>query len=88
MLIVPRSSTGIKLGLRLLNTIGIIDADYYLADNEGHIMLFMENTTDEDSNSGETSSENSEASTESSEENNTETENTQTTETTQENTEQ
>lgn len=48
MLIVPRSSTGIKLGLRLLNTIGIIDADYYLADNEGHIMLFMENTTDED----------------------------------------
>lgn len=48
MLIVPRSSTGIKLGLRLLNTIGVIDADYYLADNEGHIMLFMENTTDED----------------------------------------
>lgn len=48
MLIVPRSSTGIKLGLRLLNTIGIIDADYYFADNEGHIMLFMENTTDED----------------------------------------
>lgn len=48
MLIVPRSSTGIKLGLRLQNTVGIIDADYYLADNEGHIMLFMENTTDED----------------------------------------
>lgn len=48
MLIVPRSSVGIKLGLRLLNTVGVIDADYYLADNEGHIMLFMENTTDED----------------------------------------
>ena len=48
MLIIPRSSTGIKLGLRLLNTIGIIDADYYLADNEGHIMLFMENVTDND----------------------------------------
>lgn len=48
MLIIPRSSIGIKLGLKLLNTIGVIDADYYLADNEGHIMLFMENTTDED----------------------------------------
>ena len=48
MLIIPRSSTGINLGLKLQNTIGVIDADYYLADNEGHIILFMENTTDKD----------------------------------------
>lgn len=47
MLIVPRSSIGIKNGLRLLNTVGVIDSDYYKADNEGHIMLFFENTTDE-----------------------------------------
>lgn len=48
LLIVPRSSTGIKKGIRLLNTVGVVDADYYNADNEGHIMLFLENTTDED----------------------------------------
>lgn len=47
LLIVPRSSTGIKQGIRLLNTVGVVDADYYLSDNEGHIMLFMENTTDD-----------------------------------------
>ena len=48
MLIVPRSSTGTKLGLRLMNTVGIIDADYCDAENEGHIMLMFENTTDND----------------------------------------
>ena len=47
LLIVPLSSTGIKQGIRLLNTVGVVDADYYLSDNEGHIMLFMENTTDD-----------------------------------------
>ena len=46
MLIVPRSSTGSKLGLRLTNTVGVIDADYCDSDNEGHIMLMFENTTD------------------------------------------
>ena len=48
LLLAPRSSVGIKKGMRLLNTIGVIDYDYYFADNEGHIMAFMENTTDED----------------------------------------
>lgn len=38
LLIVPRSSMGFKYGLRLLNTVGVIDADYYEATNEGHIM--------------------------------------------------
>lgn len=48
LLLVPRSSAGIKCGLRLLNTVGVVDADYANADNEGHIMLFMENTSDND----------------------------------------
>ncbi|MDE5741412.1 MAG: deoxyuridine 5'-triphosphate nucleotidohydrolase, partial [Oscillospiraceae bacterium] len=34
----PRSSLGFKHGFRLENTVGIIDSDYYNADNEGHIM--------------------------------------------------
>lgn len=34
----PRSSYGYKYGMRLENTVGIIDADYYNnPDNEGHI---------------------------------------------------
>lgn len=38
--IYPRSSYGMKYGLRLLNTTGIIDADYYNnEDNEGHIII-------------------------------------------------
>lgn len=37
--IYPRSSMGFKHGLTLDNHVGIIDADYYYADNEGHIML-------------------------------------------------
>ena len=40
-----RSSMAIKKGLRLVNNIGIIDADYYNnPDNEGHIMLALVNT--------------------------------------------
>ena len=36
----PRSSLGFKYGFTLLNTVGIIDADYYdNPDNEGHIMI-------------------------------------------------
>ncbi len=39
LMIVPRSSLGVKYDFRLDNTVGIIDEDYYNADNEGHIML-------------------------------------------------
>lgn len=39
--IVPKSGLGTKYGTRLLNTIGVVDADYYLADNGGHIMCGM-----------------------------------------------
>ena len=38
LMIVPRSGLGTKFGMRLTNTVGIIDADYCLAANEGHIM--------------------------------------------------
>lgn len=40
-----RSSMAIKKGIRLVNNVGIIDADYYNnPDNEGHIMLALVNT--------------------------------------------
>lgn len=35
---VPKSGLGFKNGMRLSNTIGIIDSDYYGSGNEGHIM--------------------------------------------------
>lgn len=34
----PRSGLGFKHGFKLINTVGIIDSDYYNSDNEGHIM--------------------------------------------------
>lgn len=43
LMLYPRSSLGIKYGFRLLNTTGVIDADYYNNENnEGHIMLKFE----------------------------------------------
>lgn len=41
--IYPRSSLGFKYRLNLDNTVGIIDSDYYFADNEGHIFIKMTN---------------------------------------------
>lgn len=42
LVIVPRSGLGIKYGMRLRNTVGIIDSDYYDNDkNEGHILLTL-----------------------------------------------
>lgn len=40
----PRSGLGFKYGMELVNTVGIIDADYYDADNEGHIMVKIKPT--------------------------------------------
>jgi dUTP pyrophosphatase len=40
--IFPRSGLGFKYGVRLANTVGVIDSDYYNADNEGHIMIKLE----------------------------------------------
>ena len=41
--IYPRSSLGFKYQLSLANTTGIIDADYYNAQNEGHIIVALVN---------------------------------------------
>ena len=38
LMLFPRSGLGAKYGFTLNNTVGIIDADYYGADNEGHIL--------------------------------------------------
>ena len=39
--IVPKSRTA-KHSIRISNTIGIVDTDYYFADNEGHILIVLE----------------------------------------------
>ncbi|MBR6789139.1 MAG: deoxyuridine 5'-triphosphate nucleotidohydrolase [Clostridia bacterium] len=46
--IFPRSGLGFKYKLSLDNTVGIIDSDYFGADNEGHIMIKMTNRSDMD----------------------------------------
>lgn len=46
LMIVPRSGLGFKYKLRLNNTVGIIDADYKDAPNEGHIFIRMTNESD------------------------------------------
>ena len=47
--IFPRSSLGFKYRAQLDNTVGVIDSDYYNADNEGHIFIKITN----DSKSGQ-----------------------------------
>ena len=46
LMIIPRSGQGTKFRLRLANTVGLIDSDYYNADNEGHIMAKLCNEGD------------------------------------------
>ncbi len=46
--IYPRSGLGFKFRLQLNNTVGIIDSDYYGADNEGHIQIKLTNDSRED----------------------------------------
>lgn len=41
--IYPRSGHGFKYGAHLANSVGIIDADYYGANNEGHIQVKLVN---------------------------------------------
>ena len=41
LLIVPRSGLGFRYGIRLSNTIGVIDADYCDSENEGHIIISL-----------------------------------------------
>ena len=46
LLIFPRSSFGIRHGVRLANTTGVIDSDYAWAENEGHILVSLRNPSD------------------------------------------
>ena len=39
LLLMPRSSYGFNAGMRLANTVGLVDADFFYADNEGHIFV-------------------------------------------------
>ena len=39
----PRSSYGFKYGIKMVNTVPIIDSDYYYANNEGHIFIKLVN---------------------------------------------
>ena len=43
LLLFPRSSLGFKYRMMLENTVGVIDADYFYSDNEGHIMVKFTN---------------------------------------------
>ena len=44
LLLMPRSGLGFKHGLKLMNTVGVIDSDYADSDNEGHIMAKITHT--------------------------------------------
>jgi dUTP pyrophosphatase len=46
LMLFPRSSLGFKHQIRLANTAGVIDADYFRAANEGHIMVRIVNGGD------------------------------------------
>lgn len=47
LMIYPRSGLGFKYKLRLDNTVGVVDADYYFSDNEGHIFIKITNEGDQ-----------------------------------------
>lgn len=46
-MVFPRSGLGFKYRLQLNNTVGIIDADYYESDNEGHLFIKLTNDSNE-----------------------------------------
>lgn len=47
LIICPRSGQGFKYRLQLYNTVGVIDSDYFGADNEGHIFIKLTNVNRE-----------------------------------------
>ena len=47
LFLLPRSGLGFKYRLQLNNTIGLIDADYFYSDNEGHIFAKITNDANE-----------------------------------------
>lgn len=46
LMIYPRSGLGFKYQICLANTIGVVDADYYFSNNEGHIFVKLVNRGD------------------------------------------
>ena len=53
LVLVPRSGFGTKFGLRLRNTVGIVDSDYFKAKNEGHIAACLTSEAPVDLKAGE-----------------------------------
>ena len=47
LVLLPRSGQGFKYGVRLANTAGVIDSDYFGAENEGHIRIKLVNANSE-----------------------------------------
>ena len=45
--IYPRSGQGFKYRLQLYNSVGVIDSDYFGAENEGHIQIKIVNANEE-----------------------------------------
>ena len=49
LLIIVRSSVGVKFNVRLTNQVGIIDSDYYgNSENEGHLFVSLQNEGDKE----------------------------------------
>ena len=46
LMLFPRSGLGFKHRLMLCNTVGVVDADYFGAKNEGHIFIKLVNAGD------------------------------------------
>ena len=46
LMLFPRSGLGFKYRLQLSNTVGVVDADYFGARNEGHIFIKLVNAGD------------------------------------------
>jgi len=46
LMLFPRSGLGFRYGMRLSNTVGVIDSDYYSSSNEGHIFIKIINPSD------------------------------------------
>lgn len=46
LMLFPRSGLGFKYRLMLSNTVGVVDADYFGARNEGHIFIKLVNAGD------------------------------------------
>ena len=46
LMLFPRSGLGFKYRLQLNNTVGVVDMDYFDAENEGHIFIKLHNAGD------------------------------------------